>query len=277
MKQIVICALVFIISFGAYAQTPTRKELIGVTHTGPGQQGSSSATYAIGMSLDGNASFVETARLQDSVVISGVIRPEAAHIGLSADIFVVDRVNLANFFMRDASSNYIPWNGNVPTLTPFLEDQILSAEFPVELFAGSLEAATVGDHRFFLGYKPADGVLRYTPIAARVEFVSQTVRDQAFGIFTSSISNIVQTNCIVCHTSGGLADGRSIQKFVSSNNPDHLTINFAQFENLVNVRGREFVLTKVRGGNNHEGGVVLVNGSPDYNNLSTFLSLLESL
>jgi len=99
-------------------------------------------------------------------------------------------------------------------------------------------------------------------------------------MFATSISNnIVQpaNGCIACHVTGGLADGLSIQKFVRTNNTNHLSINFAQFESLVKDRGREYVLSKVRGESGHVGGTVLVSGSVDYNNLAAFLALLEKL
>jgi hypothetical protein len=264
------------LSAPAFGQTTARKELAGGRHAGPGAVTESNATYAIGLSLDGGATFVETARLADTISITGIIRPEPEHVGQTADIFIVDRINIANFEMRTQDGVYVPWNGNVASLIPWRENQVLTNEFPVEIFTGTLGVA--GDHRLFLGYLPADGILRYTPTAHRIDITTQSAREQAEEFFPEAIStNIVQAACIACHVSGGAAQGLALHTFVRVSNANHLTVNFNQFENLVMQRGRQHVLSKVLGGLAHGGGQQLVQNSQEYRDLDSFLTLLEQL
>ena len=274
--RLLLFALTVLLGFSnlAYAQ---RSELAGVRHAGPGAADDSNATFAIGMSLDGNATFVTSARVSDAVSITGLLRPEPIHVGQTADIFVVDRFNITTFSMRLPDGSYVPWNGNVAALVPYREDQMLTSEVLVELYSGMLGNA--GDHRMFVGYLPADGILRYNLIGHRVDITAQSAREQAVEFFPDRIStNIVQvpSSCIFCHVSGGIAAGRALHTFVPTNDPDHLSRNFAQFENLVNARGRQYVLGKVVG-TGHEGGAVLSINSQEYRDLDTFLQLLEQL
>ena len=274
MNRLCIPAMILLlcVSSGAIAQ---RKELIGVRNVSSGAA-DSNATYAIGLSLDNGATFVETARATDAVSISGIIRAEPGNVGQKANIYIVALANGTSWVMRNSAGVYVPWDGSVPALTPFLRDQTLTASFNVEIFVGTL--GVLGTHSLFLGYLPADGILRYTPTAHRITITNQTIRDQAVAKFAASISNnIVQTSCIACHVNGGSADGVALNKFVTTANPSHLSTNFSQFENLVKARGRSLILSKVRGGNLHGGGAILLQGSTDYTNLDQFLLLLEKL
>ncbi len=272
-----ILAVMVSVSTGAQAQG-ARQERTGSTHTGPNQFIVSPATFAIGMSLDGGFTYADVARVGDVVSITGIIRPDPAHIGQKANIVVVERSDDNVFTMRVPGGAYTSWaDGKIASLAPYAVDQTLTPEMDVELFTGQL--GVTGGKRLFLGYIPADGRLRFNAVGARVDVMpAQNARDDAMAMFVSSISNnIVQTNCIACHTSGGAADGLTLHKFVFASNPDHLSINFAQLENLVDTRGSAYVLSKVQGGSAHVGGAVLLPGSVDYNNLAVFLTLLEGL
>lgn len=273
-----LLALAVLLGFSSLVQaqsSATRTERFGFRHVGPGAVADSNATFAIGMSLDGNTTFVDNARISDNISITGLVRPEPGHVGQIADVFVVDRFNITEFTMRVPGGDYIPWNGNVSALVPFLDDVVLTDSHLVELYAGLLSRA--GDHRMFLGYRPADGVLRYNIIGHPLNITTQSAREQAEEFFPEKISaNIVQTACIACHRSGGSGQG-TLHTFVFPSNPNHLSINFSQFENLVTARGREYVLSKVQGGLGHGGGAQLSSASQEYRDLDAFLQLLEQL
>jgi hypothetical protein len=195
-------------------------------------------------------------------------------MGQIANIFVVKRFG-GNFQMLNKNGEYVAWNVVVGALTPFLEGQVLTPELTVNIPAGALGE---GNYLYHIGYLPQDGGLRYSDIAARLSITPPASLDDAMAMFVSSISSkIVQANCISCHyPNSPIVGGRAMHEFVLLNNANHLSINFTQFKNLVNAKGRDYVLSKVQGGNGHEGGVVLVSGSVDFNNLSAFLSLLGS-
>lgn len=140
----------------SFAQTT----LGGYRHDGPGRVAPSTSTFSVGVSRDNGATFVSTATVGETVLIRGEIRPEAANVGQPADIFVVARLLDNNtFLMRTSSGAWVSWNGTVSQLQPFRRNEVLDAVEPLDLFTGTL--ATAGDHRLFLGYMSADGILRY--------------------------------------------------------------------------------------------------------------------
>jgi hypothetical protein len=259
----------------ASAQSSSMQILTGFRHDGPGRVLSSSSTFALGMTRDGTT-FVDSASVADTVQIRGEVRPEPAQVGQTADIFVVDRLLGTNEFrMRTRDNVWVPWNVMVSTLVPFREDVPLTNAVPVDMFTGTL--GTAGQHRLFLGYMPADGILRYhvngLPITITAQ--GQSARDQAFSLFTSNISpNIVASICIACHVNGGSAP--SVGAYSLRTPPENnLQANFDIFRSLVQLRGASFVLSKASGGNEHSGGVQLASGSAAHQNFAQFLNLLS--
>lgn len=230
------------------------------------------ASFALGLTLDDGSSFRTSALLSDSVRIMGRIRPDPAHVGQTADIFLVDRVNLV-FMMKNQDGNFVPWDARVPTLVPFLEAQTLSADMEVEVFSGTLGEA--GDHRIFIGYLPAGGSLHYTPEPHRLEITEESPSERAFAMFSSTISpDIVETLCIQCHVSGGSAHAGGAYHIFRSPPGDYLESNFSIFQGLVKNRSVSYILSKVTGGSSHGGGVQLTSGSQEYQALAEFLELV---
>jgi len=261
------------LSLSSQAQTIAPTEVRGAIFDRTALGADTNATFAIGLTRDNGSTFDTTARLSDTVRITGTIRPETALVGQTADIFLVDRVNGA-FTMRNQDGNYVSWNtGAIRDLVPFRDNATLGASMEVDFYNGTLGAS--GEHKLFLGYMPADGQLRYTPVPHKITVTEQSARDQAQELFASKVSaNVVQSRCILCHVSGGSAAG-SLHIFVRTSNANHLTINFSQFETLVNQRGRSYVLSNVTGGQGHGGGVQLTTGMQEYKDLDTMLQLLE--
>ena len=91
--------------------------------------------------------------------------------------------------------------------------------------------------------------------------------------YIGNIEAIVQAKCIACHVSGGQAGSTSL-KFTGSPSSNH-----AQFESFVNTPSAGFradtVLTKIRGGAGHGGGVQASEGSSDYQKFSDYMALLS--
>jgi hypothetical protein len=135
--------------------------LIGARFGGNPLGGDTAAAFSLGVRASDSSEFLTQARMGEVVRVTGVVRPLPEHFGLQADIYFVDRINTI-FYMRNSVGTFVPWNGRVPELSPYLENVTLSAATPVELFTGKL--GTNGDHRLFLGYRPAGGTLYYTPI-----------------------------------------------------------------------------------------------------------------
>ncbi len=143
----------------------------------------------------------------------------------------------------------------------------------------------------FYMHVTADAVGTYFPLAEMGEFedadeerTAPDVPDAAMVAmvaFQTHISApIIQAKCVNCHVQGGLS-GNTRLVFVPSTNADHLSHNLNAFREFLRRQheegsdGAARVLTKVTGGDGHGGGVQIEAGSADYQNLATFLALLE--
>lgn len=277
LVQAAVVGILFSVA-GAVLAQGTMESRPGSRHVGPGAVDSSTSTFAVGVTLDGGASFVSSAGLDDTVEIRGEIRPEADNIGQPADIFVVDRLLGGGFLMRDQSGAWIPWDVSVDTLVPFREGVLLDDVQSIDMFSGTLGRA--GEHAIFLGYLPPDGILRYHTSGLPVtitETSTQTPLEQAEASFESTINPNVVPFCLDCHVAGGAAHGLAQHVFVHGSSDSAIDTNFNQLRSLLSSRGKAYILAKVRGENAHVGGMVLSSSSQQYRDLQSFLELLEQL
>ncbi len=276
-KSLLVLLATMLLPLPATAQTaapitaPT--ELPGVHYASPNNTAASStARFAVGLSLDSGLTYTATARVTDKISITGKIRPEASHVGMTGNLFVVDFVNGA-WTMRNSDGVYVPWNFQIPALVPYKVGVTLGADMPVDVYTGAL--GTTGNHLIYIGYKPQGGDLYYTPAAKLLTFTQLNATDQAYSMFVSNISpNLVQSRCSLCHVKGGIAEAGGASHIFQLPLATSLETNFRIFQNLVTLRGVNYILTKVTGGNGHGGGVQLTSNSVDYKDLSTFLNLV---
>jgi hypothetical protein len=258
------------------AQSTTMETRQGSRHAGPGAVNASASTFAVGITLNNGASFVNTATVSQSVGIRGEIRPEPANVGQTASIFVVDRLLGGGFMMRNQSGTWVSWNASVSSLVPFKVNEPLDAVESIAMFTGTL--GTVGDHRIFLGYLPPDGILRYHTSGLPLSITAastQTPMEQATALFSSKINpNIVQNSCISCHIDGGLAG--HLHTFVVGSSTSALNTNFNVFRGLMG-RGKPFLMNYVASTNtSHQGGQA-VQGAQNIADFDQFLTLLQQL
>ncbi|MDE0693795.1 MAG: PPC domain-containing protein [Gammaproteobacteria bacterium] len=107
---------------------------------------------------------------------------------------------------------------------------------------------------------------------------AEPAESAATTFFRESISTpIVQGRCINCHVQGGVApNGGAHLVFVRATDADHIEKNVSAFRDFLDHHeNAAYVLTKVTGGAGHGGGAQLTTGSTDYQNLASFLALLE--
>jgi hypothetical protein len=103
----------------------------------------------------------------------------------------------------------------------------------------------------------------------------------ALQFFTDNISApIVQSRCINCHTSDGIAPSRGARLvLVTNSNSDHLALNHRAFIRLGELLGggdlSDHVTTKASAQVSHGGGRQLPPGSTDLDKLETYLNLIE--
>ena len=144
------------------------RTITGVSlRTADNKAANSSASFFIGLSLDGNKSFVTAAGSTADMGIAGYINPDPAHLGQKADLVVVARVN-GVYFMKAPDGNFIPWNGAVPSLVKFATGVTMVSNLEVPIFAGKIRL--VGELFLFLGYVSQDGTLHYSPTPQRLLF-----------------------------------------------------------------------------------------------------------
>ncbi len=159
-------ALLCLVAATCSAQSPSPTELVArrlaaVVDT--------NASFAIGLTTDGGQQWRDSVVSSELVEVTGRIRPEAAHIGRQADIFLVDQIG-SQFIMFTTTGGVQPWNGQTNSLVPFRTGVTLSAELQITIYKGRLGSA--GVHRLFIGYRSDDGVLIYTPSPKTLTFTA---------------------------------------------------------------------------------------------------------
>jgi len=114
------------------------------------------------------------------------------------------------------------------------------------------------------------------PVTPEPEPEPEPEVDEAQVYYSANVSaQIVQSKCILCHTTTGSASSTRLQ-FEKSTTANYQAINqqrIADFLALDGVDGT-YLLTKAQGGLAHGGGSQIVFGSDEYEILSTYLGLV---
>ena len=98
--------------------------------------------------------------------------------------------------------------------------------------------------------------------------------DEAESYYLDNIESSVQAKCINCHRSGGQASGTPL-RFTASASGNHDA--FDAYVNTPSLGARaNTVLTKIRGGAGHGGGVQVAEGSSEYQRFSSYMDLLSA-
>ncbi len=139
----------------------------GSSYSHPASVGTiSTAAFGAGLTTDGGVTYSKTASLQDTVTLVGTLEPEVQHRGLTANIYVVERIN-GTFYMRNTSDQLVPWSDvKVASLVPFRTGVTLSAANQFTIMTGKF--TVTGDHSIFVGYVVAGQALRYNGSAVRL-------------------------------------------------------------------------------------------------------------
>lgn len=152
------------------AQLSEPRPIGGMTLQGGGSFSDNNATFSVGMVRPGSLAYAETAAVGDYVTITGTIRPDPAHVGAIADVFVV--ANIGGKLYQLGSGGFVAWNTRFNSLEPYRSNVTLTSEYAFTLFEGAFD--TAGSYRYFLGYMPADGRLRFTPTPTRLTIGEST-------------------------------------------------------------------------------------------------------
>jgi len=123
------------------------------------QSGDSSAVFSVGASRDKGATSGTAFVAGDTLVVAGVVVPESADMGKTAEIFVVVTLPTPNgefWLYRALDGSFRPWNGQLASLGPAYTSNNLSLAGAWEIYSGGIAA---GDYRVFLGYRAAGSEL----------------------------------------------------------------------------------------------------------------------
>jgi hypothetical protein len=111
-------------------------------------------------------------------------------------------------------------------------------------------------------------------LAALITMSGRAFADEAESYYLDNIESSVQSKCINCHRSGGQASGTPL-RFTASGVGNHDV--FDSYVNNPSLGARaNTVLTKIRGGAGHGGGVQVAEGSSEYQRFSRYMELLSA-
>ncbi len=108
------------------------------------------------------------------------------------------------------------------------------------------------------------------------QLLDDTLSDEAADLFERSISGpVVQARCVNCHVAGGLS-GHTRLVFLASTASGHLGENLRRFAAFVSETegAADLILAKVQGVG-HGGGIQVLGGSTNFQNLERFVRTLE--
>ena len=120
-------------------------------------------------------------------------------------------------------------------------------------------------------YKVLEAILLLAILLWSVSALSQ----DAESYYVDNIESIVQSKCISCHRSGGQA-GSTALRFTSSAPSNHDVFDSYVNTPLPGSRANT-VLTKIRGGAGHGGGVQVTEGSSEYQRFTQYMDLLSEV
>ncbi len=133
---------------------------------------SSQASFSLGMQIQGQEGYYDTADLTDSILISGNILVDPSARSLSGDIYVVISSG-ENFFMRTSDGGFVGWDGAASNLSPAQSGVNLSETIDVEIFNGVIGSPL--DMNVYLAYRPdQSSLITYTPIPANFQITNSS-------------------------------------------------------------------------------------------------------
>ena len=274
MLRFFLISLLFIVTPSSLlADTKTFSSTNSILSSG--KRGGAKFTLAIT-----NVDSADTIKSSDDVELILNVKPAEDDIGKEADLFNVVQTG-KTWWMLSLDGAYVPWSLSLKKLEPFKENVTLESDFDVSFLSGNFNATK--EIKYFFGYLTEDAnVLNVTPKAFKFSVEESGDSDssgekKALSLYEKDIeSKIVQTKCIACHVTGGLARDTSL--IFSRENELSLENNFNTFKNLIAEKNDfgKYILSKVTGGASHQGGVQISKDSDEYVDFSAFIDALAS-
>ncbi len=238
------------------------------------------ARFFGGASADNGETFGSGFDFNTPLDISGSIQIEESHINTVGNLYIVVLLG-EDYMYRDSEGNYQAWDLELSTLQAASPDKTLSSFEPLTIVddmpLGPAGAAGLTLSIFFAYNTSAvPGELYYsgTPVTLAIG-AEPPAEPASLTLYNASISApIVQSRCVSCHVSGG-ASGNTRLVFVRSSVDNYMTLNYNEMVDFVRntPNGASLILSKPQG-IGHGGGIQLLSGSIELDNLSKFIEAL---
>ena len=238
------------------------------------------ARFYGGASADNGETFGSSFDFNTPLDISGSIQIEESHINTVGNLYIVVLLG-EDYLYRDSEGNYQAWDLELSTLQAASPDKTLSSFEPLTIVddmpLGPAGAAGLSLSIFFAYNTSAEpGELYYsgTPVTLAIG-TEPPAEPASLTLYNASISApIVQSRCVSCHVSGG-ASGNTRLVFVRSSVDNYMTLNYNEMVDFVRntPNGASLILSKPQG-IGHGGGIQLLSGSIELDNLSKFVEAL---
>ena len=238
------------------------------------------ARFFGGASADNGETFGSGFDFNTPLDISGSIQIEELHINTVGNLYIVVLLG-EDYLYRDSEGNYQAWDLDLSTLQAASPDKTLSSFEPLTIVddvpLGPAGAAGLTLSIFFAYNTSAvPGELYYsgTPVTLAIG-AEPPAEPASLTLYNASISApIVQSRCVSCHVSGGVS-GNTRLVFVRSSVDNYMTLNYNEMVDFVRntPNGASLILSKPQG-IGHGGGIQLLSGSIELDNLSKFIEAL---
>ena len=238
------------------------------------------ARFFGGASADNGETFGSSFDFNTPLDISGSIQIEESHINTVGNLYIVVLLG-EDYLYRDSEGNYQAWDLDLSTLQAASPDKTLSSFEPLTIVddvpLGPAGAAGLTLSIFFAYNTSAvPGELYYsgTPVTLAIG-AEPPAEPASLTLYNASISApIVQSRCVSCHVSGGVS-GNTRLVFVRSSVDNYMTLNYNEMVDFVRntPNGASLILSKPQG-IGHGGGIQLLSGSIELDNLSKFIEAL---
>ena len=238
------------------------------------------ARFFGGASADNGETFGSGFDFNTPLDISGSIQIEESHTNTVGNLYIVVLLG-EDYLYRDSEGNYQAWDLDLSTLQAASPDKTLSSFEPLTIVddvpLGPAGAAGLTLSIFFAYNTSAvPGELYYsgTPVTLAIG-TEPPAEPASLTLYNASISApVVQSRCVSCHVSGGVS-GNTRLVFVRSSVDNYMTLNFNEMVDFVRntPNGASLILSKPQG-IGHGGGIQLLSGSIELDNLSKFIEAL---
>lgn len=222
------------------------------------------ARFFGGVTADEGVSYGNSFSADQSLDVLTELRVEQGHVGSQGNLYLLILLD-GQFFMRDATGAWLPWDVDLATLQASRPTQALAASEPItilnDIAFAQLGLTDVALDIFMVydsGATPGEFYFNSQPLTLSI--TPAPSQPQSLSLFQENISaQIIQATCRSCHRVGGTAGGTPLT-YVSSSVQGYQETNYNTLLGYIANGGANTLKSKPQGFA-HGGGVRLQPGS----------------